>query len=124
MSSAPLLNQLCKYLDVLASQYLEVNTGRASIALYKGQETSRILPVCVNRQKKTKIVLCFFYFCISTCQTAEMILMLLNVLKSESYICKNRKRERNTELLHYVIMILPLQEHIYPLFLFLKFWNR
>lgn len=47
VSSALLLNQLCKHLDVLPSQYLEFNTRMASFALYKGQETSRILPVCV-----------------------------------------------------------------------------
>lgn len=55
MSSAPLLNRLHKYLYALALQYLV-----AFFALYKGQKTSTVLPVCVTGKRKLK--LCFVSF--------------------------------------------------------------
>lgn len=75
MSSALLLDRLHKYLHVLALQY-----PVAFFAFYKGQKTNYSFIGLRNREKKTEIVLCFFYFCISTCLTGEMILMLLSVM--------------------------------------------
>lgn len=121
VSSAPLLNQLCKCLDVLALQYLEVNTIIYSVALYKGQETSRILPVSVIGKRKWKLCFVSFISVLAHARQGRWSWCCYNVSINEIHICKKIRSERNSELLRYEIVIVPPQEPIYLLFLFSTF---